>query len=257
MPALSDIDFDAIRRHRAIPADTASVFVSGSLVVDWGHATSDVDIYVIADAEPPVEPEIVFTTTLDPAGVPCVVEFVEGRRWDVEYWRPVQVDQLLERVSAADLPRADSILNPTEADFLYRLSIGVAVQGQEWLEGRQERVRASRIRTIFAAAAFEDADGYVDDASGMLQSGDLESGVLAARAAFGAAVDGALYAEGQLARNPKWRARKVRRAAAAFLPWELYWETETMRDFDAADPGAWITSTLELCQRLMMEVDVS
>ncbi len=55
---------------------------------------------------------------------------------------------------------------------------------------------------------------------------------------------------------PKWRSRRMRLVDTPVLPYERYWELETMRTFDPEAPEVWVREVIAVCQRISMEVSV-
>ena len=207
-----DLTLERLRDEGLIPAEATAVYLSGSLVAGLGHANSDVDLFVVADERPAVEPSGELRRPLEPTTVPLV-------------------------------------------DFLYRLAVAQPLVGSDWLAERQRELEGARFPLLLAARAFTEADTYVEDALGLLQSDDPASAVLAARSAFGYTVDGLLAYAGELSPSAKWRARKLARARPAELSWDDYWRIETMRDLDAARPEAWVELVLERCQDITGRID--
>jgi predicted nucleotidyltransferase len=257
---LAGVTVERMREEGIVPDDCVCAFLSGSIVAGWGNATSDLDIYVVSASVPNVAATGSVAHFGDPPTVPILVRVVGDSRWDVEFWLESQVDQVVEKVTATELDGerpAGLDFTPDDKDFLYRLSIGLALIGEDWLRSRRETIEAARYPTIVATVAFSQADGYVEDALGQLEAGDDVSAVLSARIAFDHAVDGLLATKGELAPNPKWRARKLLRAQPSEISWDDYWEVETMQRFDPANPAAWVRGVIERCQELMLEVDLS
>jgi hypothetical protein len=101
------------------------------------------------------------------------------------------------------------------------------------------------------------ADSFLEDAIGQLGAGDVESAVISAKMAFSHCVDALLESAGEYGfYTPKWRARRMRAVAPGAISFEDYWAIETMRGYDPADPGAWVSSVVRTCQRLSMKIEV-
>jgi hypothetical protein len=251
---------DRIPREIVIPDDAVCVFVSGSLVAGWGHASSDVDLYVVTSTPAPMTPTASFELGLTEQPIPVVAAFgPDGMRYDVEYWTTTQVDELLTAVDRRD-DRNHALAMPVtrdDIDCFFRLDIGVAITGEEWLRAAKERLGRSALPVILAGQEFHEADGFVEDALGLVEVGDQESAVLAARAALDHAVDGYLFAHRSFSPGVKWRYRKLAGLPAGALSAEAYWRLATMRELDPADVRPWVERVAELCQSLMMEVDFS
>jgi hypothetical protein len=249
-----------LREHGVRPEDTVAVFASGSLVRGWGNEKSDLDVHVITR-----EPyESMVAERLHVALTPDTLRheriYVAGVRWDVEYWVQDQLEQLLHKVSweSYEDPGAPwATVSGTEIAMLERLPYAVAAEGDGWLEDVHRRLAGSAHARILTGMSLRQADGFIEDAAGQLESGDLESAVLAARLAFGHTVDAVQASLGQFGSNwPKWRARRMRLVDAPRLSFDRYWEVETMATYRKDDPAAWVTGTLELCRRLSSELEL-
>lgn len=256
------VALDQIPPAIQVPGDAVCVFVSGSLVAGWGHFASDVDLYVVTGAPAPITPAAELELGLSSRPVPVLTATGrQGLRYDVEYWTTRQVDDLFEAVGAGPANAAGtghvlgSHIAYADHDWFFRLSIGMPLLGDDWLQAAKERLAGAALPRILAAREFHEADGYIEDALGLLAAGDHESAVLAARLAFGHAVDGVLFARRSLAPNVKWRYRKLAELTDPPLAPSEYWRLETARDLDLADPQPWVEQIVERCQSLMLEVD--
>ncbi|MEV0622094.1 hypothetical protein AB0I81_52865 [Nonomuraea sp. NPDC050404] len=247
-----------LRTADLLPASHECVFVSGSVVRGWGNPTSDLDLHVIS-AEPWTGGESSHVA-LDPGTLRHEGAFVDGVRWDVEYWLGGQIEQLLEKVSWKSFEADHAVwksLSPAEIGMLERLPYAVAVAGADRLHEVRERLRSSAHRSVFVSYALDMADSYTEDAAGQCATGDLHSAVLTARLAFEHAVDALLAGHGQFGSKwPKWRARRWQEANPAVMTFEEFWSLATMRTFDPADPRAWVEQVIAACQKIFMEVDV-
>jgi HEPN domain-containing protein len=154
-----------------------------------------------------------------------------------------------ERVSPESLTKC-------EIAFAQRLPFSLVAEGHDWVKRRTAEFDSSAIRTMLATKALYQLDLLSEDALGMVEAGDTESAVLAARQAFGYAVEALLCSHGEYTEQDKWRARRLRSVAPAELEYEEYWELETMRGFDSAEPGAWVERVLRVCQRIANEVQL-
>jgi hypothetical protein len=253
LPSLADVE-----AH--VPLDVAPrcIFVSGSLVLGWGHATSDVDLFVIT-----VEPragevtEVQHDVDVEPAGVPVLIRFVDNRRWDIEFWLDTQVRQLIARCTDVPADRAHAVhLTNHEVQLLYRLRSGVALSGPDWLAETQALLARSKLNMLQVERSLYLADACLDDAAGALKSGDLPTAVLAIREGFDHVVDALTIGAGRVTPGRKWRARNFRQARPAALGWDEYWSRQTMRDYDPGNPGAWVREMLDRCRELILQIEI-
>ncbi|MFF9025205.1 hypothetical protein [Streptomyces eurythermus] len=192
--------------------------------------------------------------------VPYEETYVDGRRWDVEYWTTGQLEQVLEKISEeqfADDRGAWRTLSHHEVALLERLPYAAAADDGAWLARTRARLDAGAHRSVLVARCLRNADGSVEDAAGQLAAGDVDSAVIAARLAFHHAVDGLQASLGQFGSLwPKWRARRMRLVESAILPYDRYWALETMRTYDPEDPGAYVREIISLCRQISLEVEL-
>jgi predicted nucleotidyltransferase len=244
-------------RPGLVPAESRSAYVVGSIARGWVHESSDVDIFVVMDQPWRGQTSSSSAVLLQPDRVPALVTYVDGRRWELRYWLDAQVDQMLDKVSWArfDEEGDPTVLSDVEFRFLERMRHGVALTGQEWLTARCQQLDESAFRAIAITGALQRVDAAMEDALGCLASGDAESAVLSARVAFGNAVDALLAGAGELGRDVKWRPRRMRLVQPPLLPYDRYWQLETMRELDPDNPREWVEEVGRLCQAISAEVE--
>lgn len=150
VPKLPDYE-DIVARYPDL-ANAKCVFVSGSLVSGWGNERSDLDIFVIAneghvrDVIPDSVVKVGRTDQdIEQAGFVVAMGSVGGVRADIEFWTAEYIDGLISQTR----PRSERYLgrkgHPTyeEQDLLYRLSIGRALSGHDWLTERKRQIQES------------------------------------------------------------------------------------------------------------------
>ncbi|HET9081695.1 MAG TPA: nucleotidyltransferase domain-containing protein [Trebonia sp.] len=249
-----------LRRKELIPADHQAVFLVGSVARGWTHAKSDLDIYIVSDGEHDVTGSRTVGVPLVPGTIRTLAFDGDDRRFEVTYWLDAQVDQMLAKVSQEVLDSNKSSLQPlviTEERFLERLSTCLPLLGDDWVQRRRKEIEDSAYSAFTAARSLAYADTKVEDAIGMLASGDLPSAVLAARLGLGQTVDALLDSRGVYGTSvPKWRARRVQDAALDVLSFARYWQLETMATFDPERPREWIEEVIAFCRDLSMEVEL-
>jgi hypothetical protein len=243
-----------------LPVGHLAVLCVGSVARGWANDRSDYDFNVVAHG-PWRGPAVrTIPVPLWPDLVPAVVEYVDGRRWEIKYWLDVQVDQMLAKVAWDQFEEGAPTARPlTDAEelFLERLTTCLTLSGTAWVRSRRQALSETAFRSFVTTRSLAEADSSVEDALGQLAADDLDSAVLSARKAFGHVVDALLESHGVYgSRIPKWRARRLREVRPRQLPYEAYWATETMRDFDPEEPGAWVTRTVQQCRDLSIEVEI-
>jgi hypothetical protein len=248
-----------LERAGMLPPQRNCVLVVGSLARGWANAASDVDVIVVTDAgwQPPGAGSD--GVRLQPDAIATARTRAAGRRCDVKYWLDGQVDQLLAKVSWPEFHAGrvgPAELSDDEMSVIERLDSAVPLAGEPWLVTRREQLHGTAYRAVMTARALTFADNNAEDALGQLADGDLDSAVLSARLAFGWTVDALLCQHGELDKNPKWRARRLRAAQPPQLPFEEYWRIETMRTFDPSDPATWVKAVITTCRDLALDVSL-
>jgi hypothetical protein len=262
MPQQQPADWLApLRARQLLPATAVAAFVVGSAARGWHNSRSDYDIYVVTTEEWQTETSNSILMPLNPPRVCSEMFYEDGRRWEVTYWTPGQVDQMLAKVGWEVYERgiiAGEVLTPREEVSLARLGTCLPLLGEEWVADKNRELEKSAFRSFVVVRSLGAADDAVEDALGQLESGHLEAATLSARRALGHAVDALLEGEGEYCSHmPKWRPHRFRAAAPEALSFEEYWALETMRGYDPADPRPWIRTVLTICQDISMRVETS
>jgi hypothetical protein len=247
-----------LRERGLLPDTVHAMLLSGSLVRDWQHANSDVDVYVIVSGPWRSPTSGDSPVSLRPETVPTETVHVDDCRWEVKYWQDSQVDQVVEKVSREGFESGAGIrtLTDNESTFLERLRWARPVSGAAWLDARRRQLAESAFQTVLVTRALLRAEGCLSDAAGQLESTDPDGAVISARLAFGHVVDALLGSHGELCMENKWRTRRMRAVAPAALPYDRYWRLETMRDFDPSNPREWIEEIAKLYRTVSLAIDV-
>jgi hypothetical protein len=250
----------ALRELGLLPGTELATFVVGSAVRGWDHGASDLDLVVVCAERFQDERLVRVTVPLSPGEVDAVAFMREGRRWEVKYWLDDQVDQVLDKVSRDSFEHdrtAGARLVPTEEILLARLPGCHPLTGLDWVRRRCRQIEESAFQSYVLTDLLTTADTKAETAMGQLAAGDLPSAVLSARDAFGCAIDALLAGHGEYPNPPKWRARRFQEAKPDLLTFEEYWEIETMRGYDPADPAKWVEQVVTLCKDIAMEVEIT
>ncbi|MEV6328823.1 nucleotidyltransferase domain-containing protein [Streptomyces sp. NPDC051909] len=250
-----------LRERELIPEDCLAVSVVGSVARGWHNDQSDFDIYVVTSNEAESAGQSSIAMPLNPPRVRTEMFYAGDRRWEVTYWLDSQYEQMLAKVSWDAFNRGVApvrVLAPREELALSRLESCVVLHGAEWFEDRRAHLARTAFRAFLISRSLGAADDCVEDALGQMESGNLESATLSARAALGFAVDALLEGQGEFgSQSPKWRPQRFRAACPPALSFEDYWALETMRGYDPEDPRPWITEVLTICQEISMRVEVA
>jgi predicted nucleotidyltransferase len=250
-----------LRGRGLVPGDSLAVFVVGSAARCWDNERSDFDIYVVTASEWATETSSIMRMPLNPPRVRNEMFYDRNRRWEITYWLVSQIEQMLAKVSWGEYERsvfADDFLSYREELALGRLENCLPLLGDDWILKYRERLRATAFRSLVVARSLSAADNAIEDALGQMESGHLESATISARWALGHVIDSLVEARGEYgSQMPKWRPNRFRAVSPAVLPFEKYWELETMRGYDPQDPGRWIREVLTICQDISSKVELS
>lgn len=260
MYEFDDNSLAQLKSYGLLPDAYRSVFAGGSLVRGWGNHTSDVDVFVIVDEPPAIEDVIAAPVRLDPEQVHVKSVYLDGRRWDVEYWRHGQVEQLMAKVAHEEFAAGKEIglwLSRHETDFLDKFSTSKMLDGAAWFDTWHNVLHGSAYRLVVASHALNFYDNYAEDVVGQLDVGDNYSAVLSAHNALGYAVDALLATYGEFGSGSKWRARRFLAANPTEASFEQYWALETMRSYRPDDPGAWAREVLVYCRDLCAALELT
>jgi predicted nucleotidyltransferase len=240
--SIADIPFERILSLQGYPdgSDT-TVYVSGSVVTPFANPWSDIDIYAISDRGPTGELVVDEATNL------VTQHFVGDQRVDYEFWRPVDIERLAERLDGMTLGVArfppHGLFTYNEECLIHRLRVGVPMLNEERFERFRRLFDFEKLGKYQAQEAIRETDGFYEDVCGMLEAGDLDSAVLNARRLVELGADAYLHSTGTTDPNVKWRARHLQELddGSAFHDEvrRTYWDLEFPVDVAPdADPEA-------------------
>jgi hypothetical protein len=192
----------------AVPLPVGAVaYASGSFFEGFGNATSDLDVYVIADSLPDTAHRLGsrYTRAIDIIRLASV-------RVDAEYWLRQDVEQAAANLRAADpddpegleFPGADEVI-----DFVHRLKIGFPLTGTPAFRRLQSLFDFDRARRILTAMRVLQYQEALVDADGAMRSARYETAASRARVAVFYALDAYLVGLGETYANEKWIYEKL------------------------------------------------
>lgn len=206
-------------------AAAEAICLTGSTAAGWANPFSDVDVYAFADTTPelPVDDTMEMWETTDRSGLTC--QHWMGRygdsRVDLKIWptdaprqalAPYLTDPELEFFASSE----------TVKDFVYRVSIALPLQGEEFFTAISKLIASSSYQRALGRLKKAGAENRLTDVAGMLRNGDSMSARLSALAAAESAADCALIMAGSLGHNPKWLLRRIQETPASGLTTQEY-----------------------------------
>jgi hypothetical protein len=234
------------------------IFVSGSLTQGWGHAKSDLDLYVISEAPLDVSnPQLELYKqgiSTEPSEMYVAVAELGHYRADIELWLLPQVEQLIARFESSVPSQEAAALGHNEKELFYRLVAGAPLSGDDWWRVTRERILSSCYGLWLAENRKLMAEGQLEDVAGLLESGDTHSAALAAREGLVLGLEAALALGGDYSASRKWLHRRTEVAKRLPVATEEIWSALTMEGA-TSEPGKWAARTAELIQQLILPVE--
>ncbi|MFI6683004.1 hypothetical protein [Streptomyces sp. NPDC050485] len=206
-----DLSFSAILKHFPGLAEAKAVCMTGSTAAGWGNTFSDVDIYAFSDVDLdlPVDETMETWPGSDPSGVRWHnwMGVYDNARIDLKVWPTDTLARALAPYldNEAEFCATGDFLQ----DFIYRLSIGVPLKGDEFFQEMRDLLDSSSYRRALARSLKADAENCLTDVAGQLDSGDDMTARVSAGLAAGFVADAALVLAGQLCRRKKWLLRRI------------------------------------------------
>jgi hypothetical protein len=180
-------------------------FLGGSLAVGLGHATSDIDLYVVGAGLP--EGELTYQH--------------DGLWVHVNPLRAGMARELVElgtRYRATGMDRSQLAADPKTLNALVRLATGWRLLASDDWARALESFSQDTVRRILIARNANVFAAYAEDADGALRVGDLLTAATASRLALEAGCEAALASAGDLYVGPKFLFRRLARTPVT-APW--------------------------------------
>lgn len=230
----------------------AAAFLSGSLVAGFGHANSDVDVYICFASRDDLERVRAASHVIreHQSGSPVAAFYVETVRWDVEFVLAEEIEGLIGRVEGLGSVEKAPLSDP-EIDLLYRISVGRAIAGAPLVAAWQQRIAHSPLTEALTSRYLDFADALLDDALGLLEVEDVHTAAYCARLGFEYATHALLAASGRICPSPKWRIAQLRSHPAGSITLDAYLEIVEMRDFDGRP---WVEQVIDRTRDLAFEL---
>jgi hypothetical protein len=222
--------------------------VTGSLVEGFGHAESDVDVYVLSeDVETMKKVFPQFTNRF------IDVLYVGETRVDYEYWGLQTVRSIIASIEESSFQNSDSAdcLNSVQLKLLHNLRIARPLANSAGFDELIRGLDANKLAAVLHWQNYATFLGYAEDTTGLLTSGDLHSALLSAELALNHSVDCYLARKGDTNPGAKWRFRKLRRLGLDSLH-QRYWNVKAAQ-ITEANLRQRVEQMLEMAHELAIE----
>jgi hypothetical protein len=250
-------DFTEVTKAFPDFAGAVSVFAAGSVILGWGHATSDLDLYVITEDRISISEGLEafdrHVSTADPL-IHIVIGELGPYRADIEVWRASQVDEIIGRFADRTPDQEAPDLDRTEQDMIYRLASGRPLHGEDWWARRRKAIDESNYGLWLAERRKLFAESFLEDVAGLLAAEDAETALLAAHEAFALSVEAVLAVHGDYTINRKWLYRRLQTVRPPEIGVDDAWKMITMVGA-SADPAGWAANVARTAQVLLLAVE--
>lgn len=230
-----DISYDALLKHFPGLNEAHAVCMTGSVAAGWGNTFSDIDLYVFADdeLELPVDETMETWPGADPSGLRWTnwMGTYEQTRVDLKVWPTDTLAIALEPYLKAEVEFCS--MGDFLQDFVYRLSIGIALKNVDFFQQMRELLDSSSYRRALARFLKVEAENCLTDVAGQLDTGDDMTARVSAVLAAGFVADACLVLNGQICRRKKWLLRRLEATPECGIGVDEYRTTV----LDGARPG--------------------
>ena len=194
-----------------------AVYLGGSLTAGLGSSTSDVDVFVLLEAEDD--------------GIARQIR-VGDERLDVETYTVGWVRDALAKLGRWSSSRRQlrhEALSAEQLDFLIRMRDAEVIKDSSSLAALRSALAAAedRLRQHALSSWALEANGHLSDLKGALQDDDHGSAGLMTQSLLSCAGKAVTTAAGDLYFNSKWVHRQLRRSLPEDFPHDLFRELQS------------------------------
>jgi hypothetical protein len=231
-------DFNSLKP--LLEFEPMTVYVSGSQYDGFGHAESDIDVFVVSK-----DKKLIKRLTQQ--------HFVAGDRIDIEYW---PLEALSGPLLALQKFQAHGFafdawpqLRPNMREFLHRTLIANPITNPNTWQELKSQINP---RSLAAENYWYNTRLFFDfqeDTSGLLESDELLTALLCSRIALERALDTLLHAYGETNPSAKWIFKKLQRAG-------FHTEYEQLRYFMSGPIQPSLSEFIRSCLSYAVEINI-
>ena len=221
---------DLLSRGNLNSDTSAAIYLAGSLAEGMGNSASDVDVYVVGDAEPTLPTSEVFGSAR------VAAQRLHERRLAFEFWSLRAAHALAAKLQALDLKEGgdDRLpihrrLSDEEQLFVHRLRTGLPLSGGPSIDELRRAFDFGRLAQYLLRCRIHEIDHWHEDLVGMTDDGDAETGLFIARELLNVACEAYGHALGSTNSRRKWRMKvlaKYEPTPALALVRDQYWSLQ-------------------------------
>ncbi len=181
----------------------AAVYLSGSHVSGYATKWSDLDVFVLGDAE------LIFSDdAVKQANKSVMNVYVLGQRVDYEQYSLTFVQELVKRLSTIDWSaNICGTFSRSELDFMYRFAIGSPVVNETFFNEVLATLPKEDFRRYLFREALGEIEDSMEDLGGLTEADDRESSILVSCHLVEATMDALCHHLGNINPSKKWRMR--------------------------------------------------
>lgn len=203
--------FEALLKRFPGLAEADAVCWTGSTAAGWGNIHSDYDLYAFSDRtlDLPVDETMETWPGTDKSGIHWdnwMGEY-ENARVDLTTWPTGTLATVLKPFLDDEVEICG--LSEAVLDFVYRLSVGIPLQNEQFFRDMRDLLNRSSFPRAHARTAKVWAENALTDVSGQLDAGDHPAARISARMAAFRTADACLSLHGDYCRAEKWMVRRL------------------------------------------------
>lgn len=217
------IDKNEIESSLALPAEPFTIFLSGSLIEEFGNAESDLDVFVVYTEEiPAVRSDFNEGTHL------ISMEFSANWRLDIESWTRENMMATADRINQCALKDLGEFVNLSMEDRLlaHNIRIGIPIQHADHFQQIHQAFDFAHLSRLLTSNSLAYYNNLAEDTAGAIASKQHGAALLMARKTIQFVIDAWLAAQGETNPKDKWRFNKLEKLGNQAM-WERYWALET------------------------------
>lgn len=219
-----NVDVGEVLSSLELPVEPDTIFISGSVTEGYGHAASDLDVFVIYPRQVRVEADLAWESHT------VLSRWLSNWRLDIESWEKAEILAAAGRLRSIGTEDWEACRNAKLADIhiAHRVRGGIPIQSEANFRELQKAFDYAHLSQILISRCVSWFESVADDVVGAIDSGHAGLALLTVREAVGLAIDAYIASKGETNTKAKWRFAKLRRLGETDVL-ERYWAVELPR----------------------------
>ncbi|HLF27511.1 MAG TPA: nucleotidyltransferase domain-containing protein [Anaerolineae bacterium] len=219
-----NVDVDEVLSNLELPIEPYTIFISGSVTEGFGHALSDLDVFVIFPKQVQVSVDIAWENHT------ISNKWIANWRLDIENWEKAEILKAARRLQEIGIEDWDACRNAKLADIhiAHRMRGGIPIQSEDNFRELQRAFDYDHFSQILVSQRVAWFESVAEDVVGAIDSKQAGLAWLTVREAVGLALDAYIASKGETNTKAKWRFAKLSKLGETEVL-ERYWSCELPR----------------------------